>query len=68
MVQLEDTGGVETGRDADDSLEEVIRKARKTPKFWSGDNPVLVGTVLSVLGAAAAASVSALLGAADGTL
>ncbi|KAK3268757.1 hypothetical protein CYMTET_22759 [Cymbomonas tetramitiformis] len=33
-------------------LDEVIRQAKRTPKFWSGDNPVLVGTGLSI-GAAA---------------
>ena len=49
---LSETGGVQEGRDGEDSLEEVIRKAKKTPKFWSGDNPVLVGVVISILGAA----------------
>lgn len=46
-TRLSDTEGVT--RDAgDESLEDVIRKARRTPKFWSGDNPVLVGTALTV--------------------
>jgi hypothetical protein len=40
-------------RDADaprrePSLEEILRAAKKTPKFWSLDNPVLVGTGLSI--------------------
>merc|ERR1712023_349848 len=51
-VKLSDTGGVQEGRDAEDSLEDVIRKAKATPKFWSADNPVLVGAALSILGAA----------------
>mmetsp|Transcript_16966 Transcript_16966/g.47368 ORF Transcript_16966/g.47368 Transcript_16966/m.47368 type:complete len:141 (+) Transcript_16966:570-992(+) len=50
-TRLGDTGGVQEGSDAEDSLEEVIRKGRKTPKFWSADNPVLVGTGLSIAGA-----------------
>jgi hypothetical protein len=48
---LDETGGVDTGKDGDDTLEEVIRKAKKTPKFWSADNPVLVGMTISILGA-----------------
>ena len=50
-TRLDDTngGGV---RGKEPSLEEIIKSARKTPKFWSLDNPVLVGTMLSV-GAAA---------------
>ena len=36
----------------EESLEDIIRKAKKTPKFWSGDNPVLVGAAITV-GAAA---------------
>jgi len=50
-VKLDETGGVDTGKDGDDTLEEVIRKAKKTPKFWSADNPVLVGMTISILGA-----------------
>ena len=30
-------------------LERVTRLAKKTPKFWSWDNPVLVGTFLCVV-------------------
>ena len=30
------------------SLEEILRAAKKTSPFWSLDNPVLVGTALSV--------------------
>ena len=50
-TRLDDTngGGV---RGKEPSLEEIMKSARKTPKFWSLDNPVLVGTMLSV-GAAA---------------
>lgn len=29
-------------------LERVTRLAKKTPKFWSLDNPVLVGTALTI--------------------
>ena len=47
VTRLQDTEGGVT-RDVDESLEDVIRKARNTPKFWSGDNPVLVGTALTV--------------------
>lgn len=46
-TRLSDTEGV-TRDNPDESLEDVIRKARRTPKFWSGDNPVLVGTALTV--------------------
>ena len=52
LQALSETGGVQEGSDGEDSLEEVIRKAKKTPKFWSGDNPVLVGAAVSILGAA----------------
>jgi len=31
-----------------ESLEDVVRAARRAPKFWSGDNPVLVGTALTI--------------------
>lgn len=34
-------------------LERVTRLAKKTPKFWSWDNPVLVGTFLCVVVAGA---------------
>ena len=47
VTRLQDTEGGVT-REAEESLEDVIRKARNTPKFWSGDNPVLVGTALTV--------------------
>ena len=47
VTRLQDTEGGVT-RDVEESLEDVIRKARNTPKFWSGDNPVLVGTALTV--------------------
>lgn len=50
--RLSDTGGVQDGSDGEDSLEEVLRKARRAPKFWSGDNPVLAGAAISILGAA----------------
>ena len=36
----------------EESLEEIVRKAKNAPDFWSGDNPVLVGTAVSI-GAAA---------------
>lgn len=48
---LRDTEGV-TRDVGEESLEDVIRKARNTPVFWSGDNPVLVGTAVTI-GAAA---------------
>ena len=47
VTRLQDTEGGVT-REVEESLEDVIRKARNTPKFWSGDNPVLVGTALTV--------------------
>ena len=50
-VSLADTEGV-TRDVGEESLEDIIRKAKKTPKFWSGDNPVLVGAAITV-GAAA---------------
>ena len=50
-VALSDTEGV-TRDVGEESLEDIIRKAKKTPKFWSGDNPVLVGAAITV-GAAA---------------
>ena len=31
-----------------ETLEDVARAARRAPKFWSGDNPVLVGTALTI--------------------
>ena len=34
-----ETGGV-SGAPEGETLEDIIRKAKKTPKFWSGDNPV----------------------------
>jgi len=50
-TRLDETGpGVRSNRER--SVEEIVRDARKTPKFWSLDNPVLVGTALGV-GAAA---------------
>ena len=53
-VTLSDTQGVT--RDADESLESIIRKAQNTPDFWSGDNPVLVALGLTIgLGAVAGA-------------
>ena len=45
-------GGVRT---KEPSLEDIIKAAKKTPKFWSLDNPVLVGAFLSI-GAAAIVS------------
>ena len=33
-------------------MEDIIRKARNTPDFWSGDNPVLIGAAVSIGGAA----------------
>ena len=55
-TRLGDTGGVAS--DAEESLEEVIRRAKKTPRFWSGDNPVLVGASLSLLSAAVAGAIT----------
>jgi len=51
-MRLGETGGVGDGRDAEDSLEEVVRKARRAPRFWSADNPVLAGAAVTILGAA----------------
>ena len=53
-VKLEDTeGGGRLRREP--TLEEIVAAARKTPKFWSLDNPVLVGAALTI-GLAAAFS------------
>ena len=53
-VKLEDTeGGGRLRRES--TLEEIVAAARKTPKFWSLDNPVLVGAALTI-GLAAAFS------------
>eukprot|EP00238_Polyblepharides_amylifera_P003465 CAMPEP_0196575014 /NCGR_PEP_ID=MMETSP1081-20130531/4595_1 /TAXON_ID=36882 /ORGANISM="Pyramimonas amylifera, Strain CCMP720" /LENGTH=163 /DNA_ID=CAMNT_0041893193 /DNA_START=268 /DNA_END=759 /DNA_ORIENTATION=- len=32
----------------EETLQEVIKNAKKAPKFWSGDNPVIVGTALTL--------------------
>jgi len=46
-VKLEDTeGGGRLRREP--TLEEIVAAARKTPKFWSLDNPVLVGAALTI--------------------
>jgi hypothetical protein len=47
-------GDTEGGGDktAEETLEQVVARARRTPKFWSWDNPVLVATALSIGGAA----------------
>ena len=45
-VSLADTEGV-TRDVGEESLEEIVRKARNTPDFWSGDNPVLVALALT---------------------
>jgi hypothetical protein len=52
-VTLADTEGV-TRDVGEESLEEIVRKAKNTPDFWSGDNPVLVALLLT-LGAGAIA-------------
>jgi hypothetical protein len=39
----------------EEAVEEIKRNARKAPAFWSMDNPVLVGTALTI-GLAAAGS------------
>ena len=44
-----DGGGDKT---AEETLEQVVARARRTPKFWSWDNPVLVATAISIGGAA----------------
>jgi hypothetical protein len=44
---LSDTEGV-TRDVGEESVEEIVRRAKRTPKFWSGDNPVLVGAALSI--------------------
>ena len=46
-VSLADTEGV-TRDVGEESLEEIVRKARNTPDFWSGDNPVLVALALTI--------------------
>lgn len=51
-TSLRDTEGVTRDGGTEESLEDIIRKARNTPDFWSGDNPVLVGTAVTI-GAAA---------------
>ena len=51
-VTLGDTEGVTRDEAREESLEEIVRKAKNAPDFWSGDNPVLVGTAVSI-GAAA---------------
>mmetsp|Transcript_38731 Transcript_38731/g.96138 ORF Transcript_38731/g.96138 Transcript_38731/m.96138 type:complete len:280 (-) Transcript_38731:118-957(-) len=51
-TSLADTEGGVTRDVGQESLQDIIRKAKKAPKFWSGDNPVLIGTAVSI-GAAA---------------
>ena len=46
-VTLADTEGV-TRDVGEESLEEIVRKAKNTPDFWSGDNPVLVALALTI--------------------
>ena len=46
-VSLADTEGV-TRDVGEESLEEIVRKAKNTPDFWSGDNPVLVALALTI--------------------
>ena len=46
-TMLSDTEGV-TRDVGEESVEEIVRRAKRTPKFWSGDNPVLVGAALSI--------------------
>lgn len=46
-VKLEDTEGGGRFR-REPTLEEIVAAARKTPKFWSLDNPVLVGAALTI--------------------
>jgi len=41
-----------TAYKVEETLDEIIKNAKKTPKFWSLDNPVVVGAAL-VLGLAA---------------
>ena len=47
-VTLGDTEGVTRDEAREESLEEIVRKAKNAPDFWSGDNPVLVGTAVSI--------------------
>jgi len=46
-VSLSDTEGV-TRDVGEESLEDIIRKAKNAPDFWSGDNPVLVALLITV--------------------
>jgi len=32
----------------EETMEEIVRNARRTPRFWSLDNPVLVGTGITI--------------------
>jgi hypothetical protein len=56
-TELSDTEGG-GDRTAEETLEQVINRAKRTPRFWSLDNPVLVATALSVGGAALFGSIS----------
>jgi len=49
-TELSDTDG--GGVEREESLETVVNRAKRTPRFWSLDNPVLVATALSLGGAA----------------
>ena len=50
-TELGDTEGG-GDRTAEETLEQVIARAKRAPRFWSWDNPVLVATALSIGGAA----------------
>ena len=48
-TELSETDGGGAGRE--ESLETIVNRAKRTPKFFSLDNPVLVATALSIGGA-----------------
>jgi hypothetical protein len=50
-TELSETGGGGE-RSATETLEQVVARAKRTPRFWSLDNPVLVASLISIGGAA----------------
>ena len=46
----------------DETVQEIVKNARRAPKFWSMDNPVLVGTAITIGVAAMGSGVQKLFG------
>ena len=46
-MPLGESGGVSGAREGE-TLQDVINAAKRTPDFWSLDNPVLTGTAVTI--------------------